>query len=268
MSGIVLKYKTPLFYVFSFLISWPSWFLMSRLYTGGEPGLLVYVFSTLGGLGPLLALIILDRLSHKGVSLQQILGQIRIRKANPVWFLLAVFALPVITIAGTAGYTLLGWEENFRLIKSGPDMLGIAVVPIMIIQFAASLITSPLFEEPGWRGFALGNLQGRFGRELGSLMVGLLWWLWHQPMNLTFGIPPTLFAAVSMVALSFMIDSLYNLSGKNLFTAMLAHASSGTVLTFLYPGSNNWFQLGLLIGLVIFLRVGESMRRPSRTSPR
>ena len=79
-------------------------------------------------------------------------------------------------------------------------------------------------------------------------------------MNLTFGIQPTLFAAVSMVALSFMINSLYNLSGRNLFTAMLAHQSSGTVLTFLYQGSNNWLQLGLLIGLVVFLRVGESRR--------
>jgi membrane protease YdiL (CAAX protease family) len=68
------------------------------------------------------------------------------------------------------------------------------------------LLTSPLFEEPAWRGFALGSLQARLGREVGSLVVGLLWWLWHQPMNLTFGLEPTLYSAISMVALSLMGD--------------------------------------------------------------
>ena len=95
----------------------------------------------------------------------------------------------------------------------------------MAIHFFTSLITSPLFEEPGWRGFALVNLQDRFGREAGSLIVGLLWFVWHQPMNVTFGIQPSVYSFVSMVAFSFMIDSLFNLSGKNLLTAMLAHPS-------------------------------------------
>ncbi len=263
MSKIVLKYKTLLFYVITFGISWPSWFIMSRIYSGGNPGLLVYVFSTIGGLGPLIALAVLDKISNKEVSIGQVFSQIRIRNSRFIWFVLAIMSLPIITILGNLGYYLLGEEKYFQLIKTGPDMLGVFVVLVMVIHFMASLITSPIFEEPGWRGFALVNLQGRFGRELGSLFVGLLWWLWHQPMNLTFGIQPTLFSALSMVALSFMIDSLFNLSGKNLFTAILAHQSSGTVLTFLYQGANNWLQLCLLIGYVVLLRVCESRQAKS-----
>jgi membrane protease YdiL (CAAX protease family) len=231
---------------------------MSRLYTGGPPSPLVYVFSTLGGLGPLISLVILDRLSQQAISIRQILSQIRLRNAPLAWFIPAVFALPLITVCGATGYYLLGIEPALRLILPGPDTLGLAVLPVMLVHFAASLITSPLFEEPGWRGFALGNLQGRFGREIGSLLVGLLWWLWHQPMNLTFGLQPSLYSAISMVALSFMIDSLYNLSGKNLLTAMLAHQSSGTVIAFLYQGSDNLLQLGLLAGFVVLLRIQES----------
>ena len=90
------------------------------------------------------------------------------------------------------------------------------------LYLIASLPTSSLFEEPGWRGFALRELQGRFGREGGSIIVGTLWWTWHQPSNLTFGVEPTLYGFLQMVSISFMIDSLFNLSGRNHFTAMLA----------------------------------------------
>lgn len=263
MSQAVLKYQTLLFYALTFSISWLSWFLMSRVYRGGQPDLIVYIFSTAGGLGPLISLLILDRLSKKAICLKQIFSQIKIRGAKKVWFIPAILALPVITVLGNLGY-FFGWqEETYRLIKPGPDSLGVWVLPVMVAHFIASLFASPLFEEPGWRGFALGNLQKKFGREIGSLVVGLLWWTWHQPMNLTFGIQPSLYSAVSMVALSFMIDSLFNLSEKNLFTAMLAHQSSGTALTFLHPGNENLFQLSLLIGFVIFLRAREKQFAPS-----
>ena len=60
-----------------------------------------------------------------------------------------------------------------------------------------------------------------------------------------------------MVALSFMIDSLFNLSGQNLFIAMLAHQSYSTVFTFLVQGDQNWFELGLRVVFVVVLRLLE-----------
>lgn len=265
MSQRILKYRTVLFYSFAFTVSWLSWFLMSRVYLGGQINMIVYVFSTIGGLGPLISLAILERLSQKSITLKQVFSQIKIRGAKKAWFVLAILALPVITVLGDIVYFVMGREEGFRLIKSGPDTLGILVIPVMVVHFTASLITSPLFEEPGWRGFALADLQRKYGREVGSLVVGILWWAWHQPMNLTFGLQPTVYSFVSMVALSFMIDSLFNLSDKNLFTAMLAHQSSGTVIMFLYQGDENPIQLSLLTGFVILLRFRERSRIASLT---
>lgn len=267
MRQKVFKHKLVLFYLFAFAISWTAWFIMSRVYRGGDPGVATYAFSSLGGLGPLLALSLLEKLTDKRVELRRVLSQIRIRDAQARWFLPAILALPVITLLGNAGYTLLGREASFRLIRSGPDTLGLWVLPIMVIQFAAALITSPLFEEPGWRGFALGHLQARWGREVGSLVVAVLWWVWHQPMNLTFGLQPTVYSFLSMVALSFLIDSLFNLSGQNLFTAMLAHQSSGTVITFLYQGTDNLLTLALLVGLVIALRLRERRMQAPTLQP-
>lgn len=213
--------------------------------------------STLGALGPLLSLGILEKLTKKEIEVNQIIATAKNRHTDKRWFILAIFAFPILAVLGNFLYFLLGWEGQFRLITTGPDMLGVFVLPVMAVHFAASLITSPLFEEPGWRGFALRNLQISYGREVGSLIVGALWWVWHQPMNLTFGIQPTIYGFLSMIAFSFMIDSLFNLSGKNLFTAMLAHQSYGTLFIFIYIGRDNILTLAMLIGLVCLLRIKE-----------
>ncbi len=193
MRRTIMNYRFILFYSFAFLISWIFWFLMYQYYRG-TADLTIYVFSTIGGLGPLLSLKIVEMLSKKKeVEVKRILSTAKIRGAKKQWFVPAILALPVMTVIGSIMLFLMGQEGNLRLIKPGPDELGFFVLPVMAIYLAASLITSPLFEEPGWRGFALVGLQRRFGREVGSLLVGSLWWLWHQPMNLTFGIQPTLY---------------------------------------------------------------------------
>lgn len=260
MRNAALKYRVIIFYAAAFAIAWFSWFVMSRVYDGRQPSPVVYLFSTLGGLAPLIALAVLERLTHKEVSLRGILSQIRLRGTRPLWFLLAVFALPAITLLGNVGSHLLDPDSALRWIRPGPDELGASVVLIMAVHFAASLVTSPLFEEPGWRGFALPIVQGRLGRLWGSLVVGVLWWAWHQPMNLTFGLQPSVHSFLSMLGLSFVIDSLFNLSGRNLLVAMLAHQSSGTVLAFLHPGTAVGLQLGLLLAFVIALRLFEHAR--------
>jgi len=260
MNQYVSKNKIASFYGFAFLISWISWFSMSFVYDGNQPGLFVYAFSTLGGAGPLLSLFILQKLTNKEVSVKNILSQIRIREAKIKWVIPAVFAIPTMAVLGNLGYYAIGKEEELQLINEGPDELGGFVILVMVLHFVASLVTSPLFEEPGWRGFALGKLQKRWGRTAGSLLVGVLWWAWHQPMNITFGLIPSMFSTTTMIARSFAIDSLFNLSDKNLFIAMLAHQSMGTVITFLYQGNENWLQLILTFLFVIFLRILENTK--------
>jgi hypothetical protein len=48
-----------------------------------------------------------------------------------------------------------GQKTQLRLLKPGLARLGLAALPTMVVFFTAGLATSPLFEEPGWRGFAL-----------------------------------------------------------------------------------------------------------------
>ena len=248
------------FYGLTFAVSWSAWAVMAALHPGGEPGPLVYVFSTLGGLGPLLALAILQRRSLASASIRRVLAGIRLRGAGRVWWWPAALAWPGIVLLAESLNAALGRSGGFRPLQDGPAALGWAVAFAIAAHFLASLITSPLFEEPGWRGFALRPLQDRFGRLLGSLVVGVAWWVWHQPMNLTFGLTPTLEDAATMILLSFSIDSLYRLSRDNVATAMLAHQSTGTVFTFLWLRPDDPLRLGLLLAWVVALRCIEARR--------
>jgi uncharacterized protein len=161
-----------------------------------------------------------------------VLRRVRPRGPGRAWWWAAALAWPGIVVLSEA-LRAAAEGDGFRPLQDGPATIGWPVVFAIAAHFVAGTITSPLFEEPGWRGFALRPLQERYGRLLGSLVVGTAWWAWHQPMNLTFGLMPTFDGAATMILLSFSIDSLYRLSRDNLATAMLAHQSTATVFTFL-----------------------------------
>jgi membrane protease YdiL (CAAX protease family) len=225
--------------------------------TNPGAGGITLAFSTVGGLGPLLSLILAEKLSGREEVVKDILSRIRIKHINVRWALTAALIYPIITLLSQLLYALIGLNDQVELINPKVDHLGLFVIPVMAIHFAASLLTSPLFEEPGWRGFALVKLQNQYGRFIGSLIVGVLWWIWHQPMNIPFGNMPSVYSFAKMLAFSFFIDSLFNLSCRNLFIAMLAHQSYGTTFTFLNQGTGNMFQLVFMVLVVVGLRVRE-----------
>lgn len=45
----------------------------------------------------------------------------------------------------------------------------------------STLLGGPLFEEPGWRGFALPRLEARFGAVPAGLFLGAIGATWHLP---------------------------------------------------------------------------------------
>ena len=255
------------FYAFAFAIAWPAWGLMALVVEPDSPGVLAYALSSLGGLSPLLALAVLQRRTRGRVSLRAVLGQIRLRGLGRRWWPVAAFGWPAVVVAAELVRAAGGFDAAPGRFLDGPAALGWALVPVVAVQFVAALVTSPLFEEPGWRGFALAPLQARFGGLGGSAVVALAWWIWHQPMNMAFGQFPTLYHFATMVALSFAIDALFRLAGDDVFVAMLAHQSTGTVLTFLWLRPEDPVRLVLLIGGVVVLRARDA-HHVSRAAPR
>jgi len=138
------------------------------------------------------------------------------------WLLVAVFLFPVLTgtvlaIAMTQGATpSFPWEGELIVLPA-------AFVFILILG-------GPIQEEFGWRGYALDPLQSRFGATRGSLILGVLWSLWHLPL---FFIPtqtiyyqrPFWGLLLSVMMLSVLMTWVYNNVGGSLLVMVLMHTA-------------------------------------------
>ena len=151
----------------------------------------------------------------------------------------------------------------------------------------------PLLEQPGWHGFALPRLERLHGPLVGTIVLGVLWALWHLP---EFGVPSwaassgggvldiALFVVIA-VAFAIVITWVFNNTRASLLLAMLVHASIdtfGSPLGKIFPAPAASSSLPMLVGfgalavvLTIFTR-GRLGYRPdldvasgeSATAPR
>jgi membrane protease YdiL (CAAX protease family) len=68
---------------------------------------------------------------------------------------------------------------------ASPNVVG--VVSGMLPFFVVLVLTDGLGEETGWRGFALPRLLDRTGPLPASLLLGVMWAVWHLPLFWTVG---------------------------------------------------------------------------------
>ena len=104
--------------------------------------------------------------------------------------------------------------------------------PVLISSLVIALLSNP-WEEVGWRGFALPRLQSRYNALIATLIVGLLWGLWHLPLFWWVENPMSAYPfmpwLISVVAEAVIYTCLYNGSGGSLLIVSLYHIASNTL---------------------------------------
>lgn len=125
-----------------------------------------------------------------------------------------------IVVYGLAWLTGLGWLQAMPL----PQVIVFATAGVLISCFAS------LGEEIGWRGFLLTELRQLLPQRQVSLVIGLVWFLYHAPVivfsNYNNGnIPCSLLCFFVMVmGFTFLVNALC-LKAHSLWPAVLLHAS-------------------------------------------
>lgn len=141
---------------------------------------------------------------------------------------LAAVGIPLIVVAATTVvYVTLGYSIG------GSDVLQqiplYALVLIHGINMVSVLLVGGGQEELGWRGFALPRLLEQFTAVSASLLIGIVWAVWHLPLLVLEGTSqfggdfvPYL---ITLVALSIMFTWLYRVTGGSVLLVMILHAS-------------------------------------------
>lgn len=146
-------------------------------------------------------------------------------------------------------------------------------------SFLSLLIIGPLSEEIGWRGYALGRLQTRWNALTSSLIVGLVWVLWHLPLFMMVGTSfhesgdPFIGFLIKMIASSVLYTWLYNNTKQSLWSAILLHwlysyaaqvVSSGVTRSPLY-NCLEYLPYVLMAVVVVLIWKPLTLSRPQKT---
>jgi len=171
-----------------------------------------------------------------------------IKPRGSVWYyLLALILVPAIWILGNLLSRLLGTELPF--IRS--SNVDIKFGEMVILFFLYNIIYGGISEEPGWRGFALPRLQAMFNPLVSSLILGVIWAVWHAPAH--FGgiqaqsVSDTLVQWILIVLVNIIFTWLFNRTKGSILVTAFIHAAMNTTGIFL-TGS-----LGALLLLFLFI---------------
>ena len=207
--------------------AWLVWLpLLVAQYAGLTLPVPDIVLIVLGSFAPTMTALFLTW-KYAGISeLRRLLGRALIWRVSPIWYALAIFGPALVMLLATGAHVLLG--------GSAPDYVpfGVRWLLVPVNFFLVLLIGGPLGEEFGWRGLALPALETRFGPPSASLILGLIWTVWHLPLffissSAQYNLPFWLYALLT-IPFTILITWVYHGAGESLLLVMLFHAAVNT----------------------------------------
>jgi membrane protease YdiL (CAAX protease family) len=130
---------------------------------------------------------------------------------------------------------------EYGLLKLMGVPLPVPQLPVLMLPLSVAVFfVAALGEETGWQGYAIDPLQDRWGALTASILVGIVWAVWHVVPFLQMGRTPTWIAwqGTSMVMARILTVWIYNNTGRSVFATILFHAMNN-VATVLLP-SYGW----------------------------
>ncbi len=182
------------------------------------------------------------------------------------WYLIIFIFVPILnglaalldTLTGGTGAT---WGETALNALTNPASI------ILSILFATLF---PFIEELGWRGYLLDRLQEKYSALVSSLILGVVWSLWHLPTffvrdsyqsSLGIGTPAFWWFFAGIIPLTFVFTWIYNNTNRSTLAVILFHSMvnfTGELFTLSERADNYsillWFVAA--IGVMVIWNVG------------
>ena len=226
------------FFLLTFAVTWTCFITVAVAILAEKP--LGYTLVLVGAYAPSCVALSLTAWRERQQGVRAILRHVIQWQEAARWYLFAVFYIVAIklTVALILRASTGTWAR-------------FGTTPWYVIPLAIALSTPfQAGEEIGWRGYALPRLSGRVGLRWASILLGLIWAVWHLPQffiraNDTHSQPFLIFA-FQVVAISVTLAWLWHGTSKSLLLPMLLHAAvnnSKDIVPSATPGANNVFGL-------------------------
>ena len=204
------------FFVLTFAIAWACYIPVAMFFAGDSP--LARFLALFGTFAPSMAALLLTAKSEGTPGVRTLLGRVAQSRVAARWYLFAIgyFAAIKLTVAVVHRLATGAWP------RFGENLF--------LIPFALMLSTPvQIGEELGWRGYALPRLARRLGLAPASILLGVIWALWHLPLFYVrwaeyYGQSFPVYA-IQVTAISVAIAWLWAQAGGSLLLPMLFHAA-------------------------------------------
>jgi membrane protease YdiL (CAAX protease family) len=259
------------YFALAFILSWLFWVpaaVMSHSGSSFPRGVLLFP----GGFGPSISGVVMLYRTRDETGRRDFWQRVfSFRRIGGAWYAFILLVFPLITALGLLAEMLAGRDVPFfpyLAALAARPLLVSSWLPVIALQVA---LLGPLSEELGWRGYALDALQARHSALVSSLVVGLLWSVWHVPLFFVrdagsfyyewgFGTPLFWLFLLRLTALSVPITWVYNNNRRSILSAILLHFAYNFTFSFVSPVPETMHGSGtvltLLMGIVIVVAWG------------
>lgn len=217
-----LSKKILLYSIIAYGITWIIAFGIFFLFKEGDINKYkLNLYHSFAAIGPTVSTFITTYFFYGRTGLKKLIGKIGIRALDKetIMFIISPviffgFGLIIYAIIKSKGYSFgdfasLNWSSFNET-----------------IVWLLPLITYPIFEEIGWRGFLLPHLQEKYSAWKATIFLTIIWALWHIPFffyrfDFSLGISIGFFFGLFVGAI--ILTSIYNSSKGMLLPVMLLH---------------------------------------------
>lgn len=224
----IRRYPLASFFALAYALSWILWTPFVLL--GDEAAVVSSASWILGGFGPLLAGLMVSGAVSGRAEAWDFLRRIFIWRHRPKWYAVALL-LPIAlyAVAMLVHLVVSGSPQDY-------EPPPIYAYPLALLYVA---VLGGGQEEPGWRGFALPELLSRHTPFVSSMVLGVVWALWHLPLFFAptatqSGFPFTWYF-VNALALSTIFTWLYLKTGGSVLLAIVLHAGVNAPSAWAFP---------------------------------
>jgi uncharacterized protein len=213
-----------------FLLTWP----IDLAHSGRLPLQVPFLVYLMLGWGFVAAALIMTAVTLGKAGVVALLKRFLIWRVGLRWHLVALLLYPAILFSAVlinafVSQTPLDFSDVFaHKIFGASAYLPMFIVPFFLVDFVCN------GEEIGWRGYVLPRLQANHSALAASLILGVIWGLWHLPKFLApDNTSPFWLFMIRTIAAAVVYTWVYNNTRGSLLLTTMLHAAANTAGVFL-----------------------------------